>query len=47
MATPRFTNVTPAVKWQVNALPQTWSLSVVTGVGHSFWLDHVFGSSVR
>jgi hypothetical protein len=27
------TNVTPAVKWQVNALPEDWTLSVVAGVG--------------
>jgi Putative MetA-pathway of phenol degradation len=28
-----FTNVTPAVKWQLSALPDTWSLSVVAGAG--------------
>jgi Putative MetA-pathway of phenol degradation len=28
-----FTNVTPAVKWQVSALPQQSSLSVVVGAG--------------
>jgi len=28
-----FTNVTPAVKWQMSALPDPWSLSVVAGAG--------------
>jgi Putative MetA-pathway of phenol degradation len=30
---PGFTNVTPAVKWQVSALPEQSSLSVVVGAG--------------
>lgn len=28
-----FTNVIPAVKWQVSALPEAWTLSVVAGTG--------------
>lgn len=42
-----FTNVTPAVKWQVSALPESSSLSVVMGAGLPSGTPAITGSGVQ
>ena len=40
-----FTNVTPAVKWQIGALPEATNLSVVVGAGGRYWAMWAPGTS--
>jgi hypothetical protein len=42
-----FTNLTPAVKWQVSALPESSSLSVVIGAGLPSGTPAITGSGVQ